>query len=262
MHISKLVSCVTVMSVIAGSAAGQSFNIEWGSLDSSPPATYGGEGLAGVWNTFDSMPAFQRFPLVGLDGSPIAVDIMNIGFDVIESSNIPGTSGGDEALLDDCFTSFNDPVDGCLFMRFVEPGEYRVIMYAITPDDETLLSRLRIDQNTEDPEMVGGAWSGAHEIGITYMTQIATVGVDGRLDIHSGLPGANTRSVLNGIQVIAVADLCEPDLNMDGQLDFFDISAFLSAYANMDPVADFNNDSSFDFFDISAFLTAYSAGCP
>ena len=48
----------------------------------------------------------------------------------------------------------------------------------------------------------------------------------------------------------------------DGQLDFFDISAFLTAFANQDPIADFNNDPVWDFFDISAFLTAFGAGCP
>ncbi|MBO6513200.1 MAG: hypothetical protein JJ974_04470, partial [Phycisphaerales bacterium] len=48
----------------------------------------------------------------------------------------------------------------------------------------------------------------------------------------------------------------------DGELDFFDISAFLTAYSAGEMVADFNNDGEFDFFDISAFLTAYSAGCP
>lgn len=55
---------------------------------------------------------------------------------------------------------------------------------------------------------------------------------------------------------------CFPDLTGDGALDFFDISAFLTAYSNQDPAADFNNDGQFDFFDISAFLNAYSAGCP
>lgn len=55
---------------------------------------------------------------------------------------------------------------------------------------------------------------------------------------------------------------CQADLNNDGILDFFDISAFLSAFATNDPIADFNNDSGFDFFDISAFLTAFSTGCP
>lgn len=55
---------------------------------------------------------------------------------------------------------------------------------------------------------------------------------------------------------------CPPDLNGDGQLDFFDVSAFLTAFNAQDSVADFNNDGDWDFFDISAFLTAYSAGCP
>lgn len=55
---------------------------------------------------------------------------------------------------------------------------------------------------------------------------------------------------------------CPPDLTGDGALNFFDISAFLTAFAAMDPVADFNNDGAFNFFDISEFLAAFSAGCP
>lgn len=55
-----------------------------------------------------------------------------------------------------------------------------------------------------------------------------------------------------------IADFAEPF----GELDFFDISAFLSAYSSSDPSADLNNDMNYDFFDISAFLTAYGAGCP
>jgi len=55
---------------------------------------------------------------------------------------------------------------------------------------------------------------------------------------------------------------CVPDLTGDGQVNFFDVSAFLSAYNAMDPIADFNNDGIFNFFDVSAFLNAYNAGCP
>ena len=50
------------------------------------------------------------------------------------------------------------------------------------------------------------------------------------------------------------------DINGDGELDFFDISAFLTLFANEDPIGDFNTDGDWDFFDISAFLTAFSAG--
>ena len=52
------------------------------------------------------------------------------------------------------------------------------------------------------------------------------------------------------------------DLNADGELNFFDVSAFLKAYGNEDPVADFNGDGLFNFFDVSAFLTVFMGGCP
>ncbi len=55
---------------------------------------------------------------------------------------------------------------------------------------------------------------------------------------------------------------CPPDMTGDGDLNFFDISAFLSAFSAQDPSADFTGDGEFNFFDISAFLSAFSAGCP
>ena len=56
---------------------------------------------------------------------------------------------------------------------------------------------------------------------------------------------------------------CSPaDLNADGELNFFDVSAFLSAFAAQDLAADFNGDGLFNFFDVSAFLSAFGAGCP
>lgn len=55
---------------------------------------------------------------------------------------------------------------------------------------------------------------------------------------------------------------CVPDLNSDGNLDFFDVSAFLNAFNAGDPIADLTGDGNFDFFDVSAFLNAFNAGCP
>lgn len=56
----------------------------------------------------------------------------------------------------------------------------------------------------------------------------------------------------------SAADLASPF----GELNFFDVSAFLSAFNAMDSAADFNNDGMFNFFDVSLFLQAYNAGCP
>lgn len=67
-----------------------------------------------------------------------------------------------------------------------------------------------------------------------------------------------TPGMSNGV---CVAE-CPADMNGDGALDFFDISAFLTAFGNQDSIADFTSDGVFDFFDISGFLAAFSAGCP
>ncbi len=56
--------------------------------------------------------------------------------------------------------------------------------------------------------------------------------------------------------------VCTADLTDDGQLNFFDISVFLTLFQFNDPAADFNNDGNWNFFDVSAFLTAFTAGCP
>jgi predicted outer membrane repeat protein len=56
--------------------------------------------------------------------------------------------------------------------------------------------------------------------------------------------------------------VCVADLTGDGTLNFFDVSAFLSAYNAMNPIADFTGDGVFNFFDVSAFLGAFNAGCP
>ena len=62
---------------------------------------------------------------------------------------------------------------------------------------------------------------------------------------------------LNGVCI----DNCPADLSADGVLNFFDVSAFLSAYSAASPEADFNADGVLNFFDVSAFLTAFAEGC-
>jgi len=61
---------------------------------------------------------------------------------------------------------------------------------------------------------------------------------------------------------VVCATPCPADLNNDGTLNFFDVSAFLGAFAAQSPEADFTGDGVFNFFDVSAFLGAFSAGCP
>jgi hypothetical protein len=55
---------------------------------------------------------------------------------------------------------------------------------------------------------------------------------------------------------------CPADLNDDRELNFLDVSSFLSMFADGQPEADFAPDGMFNFLDVSAFLTAFAAGCP
>lgn len=86
--------------------------------------------------------------------------------------------------------------------------------------------------------------------------KVADFDDDGHLDLVIANSGSNT------VSVFTTAAACQADLNGDGVLNFFDVSAFLSAFAARDPAVDFTNDGVFDFFDVSAYLSMFSAGCP
>jgi hypothetical protein len=76
------------------------------------------------------------------------------------------------------------------------------------------------------------------------------------LYIASGAGGLRTYS-LDGCSLP-----CAIDLNDDGQLNFFDVNAYIELYTAMNPAADMNNDGQFNFFDVTAFVVAFQNGCP
>ncbi|KAA0215051.1 MAG: hypothetical protein DYG94_03610 [Leptolyngbya sp. PLA3] len=47
-----------------------------------------------------------------------------------------------------------------------------------------------------------------------------------------------------------------------GTLDFFDVQAFLAAFAAQASGADLTGEGEFNFFDVQEFLAAFAAGCP
>jgi len=55
---------------------------------------------------------------------------------------------------------------------------------------------------------------------------------------------------------------CPADTNMDGTLNFLDVTEFLILYGNNDPMADFTGDGTINFFDVSQFLAVFFQGCP
>lgn len=90
----------------------------------------------------------------------------------------------------------------------------------------------------------------------------ASVSIDG----DTTVVGAFSDDAGNGsgsAYVFALNSPCLADLIDDGVLDFSDVLAFLTAFADKNPAADFADPQGiFDFSDVLAFLAAFAAGCP
>jgi len=85
----------------------------------------------------------------------------------------------------------------------------------------------------------------------------AIIGADGNDDFWWG-PDAGSAYMIS----VDCQNQCPADLTLDGNLNFLDISLFLTAFGAADPAADFEHDGDFNFLDVSAFLAAFGAGCP
>lgn len=77
----------------------------------------------------------------------------------------------------------------------------------------------------------------------------------------------NTYITESGVDAFRVFDIscdapCTADLDGNGELNFFDISAYLGLYNAGSAQADLDNNGELNFFDVSAYLAAYAAGCP
>ena len=109
--------------------------------------------------------------------------------------------------------------------------------------------------NTIDGGGVTFATGGAYSLGGTIgQFDASTPMAGGNFTLTGGFwPGAVTT-----VGPCNVADFATPY----GVLDFFDVQAFLGAFAAHDQSADLIDDDMWDFFDVQTFLSAFSAGCP
>ncbi|MFK7758892.1 MAG: GC-type dockerin domain-anchored protein [Phycisphaerales bacterium] len=62
--------------------------------------------------------------------------------------------------------------------------------------------------------------------------------------------------------MIEISGGCPADFTGEGDLNFFDVSAFLNAFGMQLPSADLTGDANWNFFDVSEFLNLFGQGCP
>lgn len=102
--------------------------------------------------------------------------------------------------------------------------------------------------------------------GTTFVIGVATGTINGvfaDVDIH-GLPAtlSATAHAEEGQLIVRIAPACPADLAPPfGNLNFFDVQAFLAAFSSQADSADLNDDASFNFFDVQIYLNAFADGC-
>ncbi len=105
---------------------------------------------------------------------------------------------------------------------------------------------------------VAALYPGLHRVKIEYFEATGYAGLIVRL----GTSGTTPTVIPASSWFHSEAPLCPVDLTGDDQVDFFDVQAFLNAYAMQSSVADWNNDGVYNFFDVQAYLGAFAVGCP
>ena len=208
-----------------------------------------------IWiNSYDAQPGGEL------------ITTIRVSFGDIEDNN--GMLGSDEVrigILDDP-TNDHDPSDAVLIGTaagtWVDAGFSEFLEFDI------------------DPTLVSGVFFIGVEMDVLQRANparmdpdSATAGTQSWLFYHDG-PNLNdigtslfqlhmSESPFLGAWMIrgTGTTACQADLTSDGTLDFFDVSAFLSAFSSSDSCTDLNNDGAFDFFDVSMFLALFTQGC-
>lgn len=133
---------------------------------------------------------------------------------------------------------------------------------------------LRVDQGSADSLVsnqsihIGGTLcteplDGSYPEGYWSRIVLLAPSITGGFDAIEALGIAEGRAirVKHAGPILSIVHTCLTDFDLDGDQDFFDVSAFIDAYIAGDPGADLTGDGQMDFFDISTFLAAYQGGC-
>jgi hypothetical protein len=157
--------------------------------------------LPGTWNTAHGEQGVPK-ALRRVDGAsiPATVTLLDGAGGFAWSVDDPGTTGGDDALLDDYAHGGTDVV-GTIRFDNLENDTYEVIVYAWTPLSPDVFTSVWPDCDfLSEPYVIGGPWPGALEAGVTHARYTTTV-TDGTLLICTA-GGLTWDGAINGIQLV------------------------------------------------------------
>ena len=231
-------------------AFAQSFNVDFGEPGAGPPDTYAAAGQPGVWLSLPGTQSVEYQDLVDVNGVVTNARMVQIGGTETLLINDPDV-GGDHATLMNDFLITHTVVENCLFFYDMEPGTYEVIVYARMPARPEVLSETNVDEEAGNPHyLVGGVWSGQHELHVSYAVHIGEVEADGPnaglLRAHSGVPEGGSLVAGAALNAVQVRQLVPGDADGDGQVGIVDFLTLLAAWGPCPPPCPASCSSDFD----------------
>jgi hypothetical protein len=221
MSISRRMQAAALCVAAAAStpALAQSFNLDCGSGFGTSSNSYGAAaGQPGFWQEIPNVNAGVPVVLNDLAGLPTGVSLTSAATLFNVFFNNAGTSGDDQALLDDAL-DLNVALATFTFNGLAN-GDYTVYTYAWAPDDETFRTSVDVVGAPEGPQLVGGPWPGALLAPLTHAVHSVQV-TDGTVVIKAS--ESVGFSTLNGIQIVKAplggcclpGNVCSNDLQLD-----------------------------------------------
>ena len=207
MRLARLLILLAIAAGVSAPAAwSQSFNIDLGTQFGAPSPGYGAAASQpGFWNERNGFED-ETATLVSVKGEKTAVTLVpslpfgQAGFD------FPGTTGDDQALLDDYFDLHSVPAT--FEIRGLAAGTYAVYTYAWAPDEAAF--KTSVSLAGRPARLIGGAWPGGFQEGITHSRDVVRISPGGTIVIAVfGIP----KGTMNGLQVVQLsrASFSEPE---------------------------------------------------
>jgi hypothetical protein len=202
------------LALASAPAAAQAINIDVNNLYGTPSSSFGGAASQpGVWNSV--LPTVGSAPLVDIGGNATGATITAAGMAASYSFDNLGTTGDDQALMDDL--SDPSPNGATWTISGLASGNYVLVTYAWAPDNMLFISNVSVAGSSDAAQTVGGAWPGGYQLGATHALHHVSVPPGGPIVMSIVAAGGGSFASLNGFQVTpdssgTAIDLCQPGL--------------------------------------------------
>jgi hypothetical protein len=195
----RTVTAVVLAFVTASSARAQAINIDVHDAFGTPSSSFGAARCQpGVWNAVP--PTLGTTPLVGLTGLATSATITSTGVAAPYSHDNPGTTGDDQALMDDL--SNPSPGGATWTISGLAQGNYVLYTYGWAPDNPVFISSISVAGSSDPTQTVGGNWPGGYQLGVTHALHHVSVGAGGSIAMSITAAGGGSFGSLNGFQVV------------------------------------------------------------